>query len=334
LRNIKTITNEKKLYECLLKLENEIINWNIENYINILNKKKMKFNVECYNVINIEINSFILCQEIGSKKWCISNNENDFDAYTSHFNKQFIVLDFNKKIEDKTSMVGVTINVNGKIIDAYYKDNSPVEDFNCIPYLFNKESIKNIKKVLSKYDNQVAFDYICAVGVSDLFDEYINKNKYKFPLSIFKKFTKVSPSHRLNYAFRIAAKNGHIEILKKLIKTKDSQINPSSRNNYALRWSAEKGNAEIVKYLLKIKGVDPSADFSYSLRVAAENGYLEIVKMLIKHPKTDTIASDHYALRWSIKNNHKEIVSVLMKDKKIKDTVNKEWVNNQIQKMK
>ena len=56
-----------------------------------------------------------------------------------------------------------------------------------------------------------------------------------------------------NYALRLSAKNGHLEVVKYLI---EKGANVHADDDCALRWSAFFGHLEVEKYLLEKIGVD------------------------------------------------------------------------------
>jgi len=105
-------------------------------------------------------------------------------------------------------------------------------------------------------------------------------------------------------ALRCAATKGHLEIVKLLIPMSD----PKSLDSNALRWAAANGHLEIVKLLIPVS--DPKAGGSYALQLAATKGHLEIVKLLI--PVSDPKAGGSYALRLAAENGHLEIVKLLI----------------------
>lgn len=333
---IKTTSDEKDLFITLIKLENNSLKWNKIDYLKKIKKSRSKIIEINENIINLEILNFEDCKVLGSKKWCISNNRVDFDKYKRNFQKQFIIYNFNKTVEDKSSMIGITIDINGIVTDAYLKDNSPIKNKKELSekYKLEKTDVKIIKSKLNKFDNQVAFEHICELGVDSLFDEYLCKNKYKFPKSMFKKHTPIKAYSRLNHSFRIAAKNGHIKIVRKLIQLNHQNINPGARNNYAIRWASEKGDLTMVNYLLTLSGVNPSADSNYSLRIASEYGYLSIVKTLIEDGRSDPTDNDYYALRWAAKNGHIEVFDLLRSHPVVKENEKNDWLLSQIEKIK
>ena len=114
-----------------------------------------------------------------------------------------------------------------------------------------------------------------------------------------------SPTKR----FIEAAKQGDLDVIQKLSMNVDVSYN----NNNALRLAARKGHLEVVKYLATLQNpvtgdyrVDVSANDNFALRLAALNGHLEVVKYLstLVDPVTgdyrvDVSADNNQALRYA-----------------------------------
>lgn len=63
-------------------------------------------------------------QELGSQSWCISYNKSYWDSYVDVFSNQYFIYDFTKNLSEKESMIGATINPDGTIKAAHFKDDS------------------------------------------------------------------------------------------------------------------------------------------------------------------------------------------------------------------
>lgn len=122
-------------------------------------------------------------------------------------------------------------------------------------------------------------------------------------------------------------------------------INPAAENNQAIILAAKNGHLEMIKFLLTLKNVDPSADHNKALRLACYYGHLEIVKYLLTLDKVDAKDNDYQAFKWAAaegrlviieylislgiyhsdgikrakQNGHNEVVSVLNKSLKFKE---------------
>ena len=112
-----------------------------------------------------------------------------------------------------------------------------------------------------------------------------------------------------DYAFRRAAENGNLEVVKFLVE-KGANINAD--NCYALRWAIVNGHLEVVKYLIE-NGANIHAKDVYALRRASEIGNLEIVKFIVNNG-TNICAYFNDALYYSSMNGHIEVVKFLVEN--------------------
>lgn len=108
-------------------IENLSGKFNLETY-----KKKIKdkgLNVEIMlespDILVIRPLDYEASCELGSKSWCISYSKNYWDSYADIFSNQYFIYDFTKNIDDKKSMIGVTVNPDGTYKAAHFKDDSP-----------------------------------------------------------------------------------------------------------------------------------------------------------------------------------------------------------------
>ena len=107
-----------------------------------------------------------------------------------------------------------------------------------------------------------------------------------------------------NNVLRLAAANGHKEIVELLIPLSD----PKAWESQALRWAALNGHKEIVELLIPIS--DPMVWSSAALYYAAWKGHKECVELLL--PVSDPKAHRSQALRSAAYHGHKEIVELLV----------------------
>ena len=123
-----------------------------------------------------------------------------------------------------------------------------------------------------------------------------------------------------NYAFRYAAKCGHLDVLQFLMQldSKYGKIDPAAKDNYALTHAASKGQLNVVEYLMELDpkyGVDPASQRNLAFILAAENNHLDVMKYLLAlDPRygIDPAAQRNEALIVSASWGHLDIVKYLM----------------------
>ena len=130
-----------------------------------------------------------------------------------------------------------------------------------------------------------------------------------------------NPKFDLNYTFRLACKNGCIEVVKLLLQ--DPRVDPTANDNYAFIYACENGHTEVVKLLLEDPRVDPSANNNFAIHCASENGHTEIVRLLLQDPRVDPSADNNFAIHCASQNGHIEIVRLLLQDARIDPTPKK-----------
>jgi ankyrin repeat protein len=107
-----------------------------------------------------------------------------------------------------------------------------------------------------------------------------------------------------SWALSLAASNGHVECVRRLISVSD----PLADGSGALRGAAQCGHADCVKVLMEAS--DPLAQNSYALRAAASGGHADCLGLLmgVSEPK----AQNFQALRWAAVNGHADCVALLL----------------------
>ena len=246
--------------------------------------------------------------EVGSKSWCISTDEDHFKSYTKNFKKQYFIWDFTKDISDKKSLIGVTINANGKPTAIHFKDDTEG----------NVEDIKDYLKYLKPYSEV----YI---------ESKIDLNNWIEVIEVgISKFVKIlidsgqDPSVADNYAIRYSSLKGHTDVVKLLLD--DSRVDPSDNNNYAIRNASSNGHTDIVKILLKDERVDPSDDNNFAIQWASIYGYTDVVKLLLEDPRVDPTVDNNDAIRWASRMGLTNVVKLLLKDKRVKKSLTQEEI--------
>lgn len=100
--------------------------------------------------------------------------------------------------------------------------------------------------------------------------------------------------------------SGHYKIVMLLL---DAGADPSAENNNAIHWAARLGHTEIVRVLLKDKRVDPTT--RDVVEWAARLGHYDTVKVLLEDPRIDPTADESAALYWAFNNRHWDIYELL-----------------------
>lgn len=99
--------------------------------------------------IIIKIDDFEQSKILGSSSWCIVRHHQYFNSYTQEGNTQYFMYDFKKDPKDNLSIVGFTLDKEGKIYAAHKKDDSELENSekqnlekNIIPKIRLTENVK------------------------------------------------------------------------------------------------------------------------------------------------------------------------------------------------
>ena len=74
-------------------------------------------------VVIFHVDNFDKSSKLGSVSWCIARTESYFNGYTNNGSRQYFMYDFNKKEEDNTSMIGVTLYKDGTIRASHLKND-------------------------------------------------------------------------------------------------------------------------------------------------------------------------------------------------------------------
>ena len=133
--------------------------------------------------------------------------------------------------------------------------------------------------------------------------------------------------------FTLAADNGHIKVLKPLLKYTNSAETNNEISIYTFIYAAKSGHIKVLELLLKyIK--DPKKHLEVSVAAfthAAKNGNIEVLELLLKQCLNDDekdilISSvDYKPFRYAAKNGNIEVLELLLKH-----TSSQEKVDNMI----
>lgn len=109
-------------------------------------------------------------------------------------------------------------------------------------------------------------------------------------------------------AFRIAAGNGHLHIVKYLVD--ENGVDITKMYDYVISWAANYGYVDVVKYIVERAGFS-TTDGGRACRWAAENGHLKVVKYLVS-VGADFRSYNDWACRWAVINDHLEVSKYLV----------------------
>jgi hypothetical protein len=272
--------------------------WNIDHYLDKIKNDNLNVNIveNKDQTLMLEVVDYEACKALGSQAWCIVEDDYVFESYIEDLNRQFIYLDFNLPIEDRESMIGITVEHDGIIEDSYFKDDSHAVLFAKEKFSFNKLNNSEIRSCLELKSNHDAFETICKLDIIDLYDEYANKDDINFR-SIAAKASnsqqtlwptgrktflrlleedKADPSSHLK--LRFLALSDNIEPFCELVA---NGADPSLHQNYILNWAARNCKTNLVKYLTTLDIVKNTGMLDNSVLSALRAGEDEIALFLL-----------------------------------------------------
>lgn len=101
----------------------------------------------------------------------------------------------------------------------------------------------------------------------------------------------------------LAAKHGHLEVVRYLAGKCSAEVNAEDSYGYtALVMAARRGHVEVVRYLAEGCGADVDASSRKVLMLAARFGKIDVVRYLIEQSSTDIDTRDGggcTALMWA-----------------------------------
>lgn len=119
--------NPKDLYNDTKNLiENLEGDFSLEGLKRLIKEKgaKVNFIEETPDMLIVQPLNFETSTKIGSTSWCISTSESYWNSYVDLFTTQYFIYDFTKNVEDRESMIGVTINPDGSFKAAHFKNDN------------------------------------------------------------------------------------------------------------------------------------------------------------------------------------------------------------------
>lgn len=113
-----------------------------------------------------------------------------------------------------------------------------------------------------------------------------------------------------------AVRNGRVDVAKYLIDNYNFDL--TKDNQYLIRIAVTRNHPEMVEYLLTLPEIDPSADRQEAVWYAKTQGYSRIFKAVIQHPNVDPGVHNNRMLLNSIESREaEELVAALIQHPKV-----------------
>jgi len=244
----------------------------------------------------IEVNSFIANRELnGHTSHCIARSGGYWDNYLKDFNKQYYVYNFNLDPSDNKSVIGMTIQPDGKMSAAHLKnDNNCLSDFKSIvaewklPFtLFAPMTPQEVetKRKRIEANKLIMKDSLTVEEAEKALANGADPNaRGGAPLLNAVKADNIELAQLLlnkgampnlgdDESTRAISQSKSFEMLKLLVSKGASVTQLVFRNM--------KDDLEAVRYLLEA-GMDPSFEQSYPFRMAAKSGNIEMMKLILE----------------------------------------------------
>lgn len=281
--------------------------WSIENYREMAKEESVDVVFDDGGLLGLRIDTYKQSKILGSGQWCISYEEDYFHDYKSVDDEIFFVYDFNKKVADNSSMIGVVKSSIGHIKHSYLKDDESISAQEL------QEEFKSVNGIIRNH---------CDYSVDNLV-YYINscEKNSKLKQKVLKEhFSNIKDYQR----FEKLIDNGFINSVSDELFFKIMENHNESGDNVILKKAWKK---IIIKTFNKNLNEDVS---SKKIRDAVlESESLVLFKELIdsiKRNNTDDFGINHFArasLMQSIldSENSKKYMSILI-DKDFKMSEN------------
>lgn len=123
---IHTIKDSNDLNERLKSTFSKGINWNKSYYLSKIKKNNIEIMKEDENLIIIKIKEYKEVLMFAPNSWCIKSSLDSFNEYVYDNRIQLIKFNFNYYANDNKSIIGVTLDLDGKILEAQDYENKEV----------------------------------------------------------------------------------------------------------------------------------------------------------------------------------------------------------------
>lgn len=256
IKKISKFKNEEDINNALKNYLGSLRNWSIDYYLKKIDKKNDEY-FEKDNVLYLKIKDYKQSNELGTHNWCISTSKYLFERYTSDFNRQYFIYDFNKDESDPMCMIGVTVDTEGTVINAHDKLDKNICNFADKKYegFFRKYDKSELIKLISKSEEMIKFDLV--EGNEDLFSKLIDDET-------FLKFNKVERNNKMYESIqKIKQEKSRLKVTKKIFNKNGIHI---VRNFFKIFECFDQSLVDAIKDKFNSLNIIEKKDFILGLR--------------------------------------------------------------------
>lgn len=113
--------------DYIIKVKNHFSGFSHEALSSKLNGNGIVPTYDKDGVVIFHVENFDLSKKLGSASWCISRSSNYFEDYTDNNARQYFMYDFNKDESSRNSMIGFTLNLDGRVSASHLKNDDSFE---------------------------------------------------------------------------------------------------------------------------------------------------------------------------------------------------------------
>tara|TARA_Y100001960_G_scaffold204657_1_gene213775 strand:- start:13452 stop:15593 length:2142 start_codon:yes stop_codon:yes gene_type:complete len=156
--------SKEEFYDTVKEIVEGLISWDYDKYLkNKINEEDI-INIDPDNkLILLDMGDIDKVEKYGSNMWCIKRDEEYYKEYRSEGYRFYNLYDFNKPAGSKESQVAIVSDFDGKIVDAYFKNDDRGLDYaleHFDDYRFSKMNIEEIVDYLNVYDSFKNQDFL------------------------------------------------------------------------------------------------------------------------------------------------------------------------------
>ena len=171
--------SKEDFYDTVTEIVEDLISWDYDKYLkNKINESDI-INIDPEKkLILLDMGNIDKVEKYGSNMWCIKRDEEYYKEYRSEGYRFYNLYDFNKPAGSKKSQIAIVADFDGKIVDAYFKNDDrgldyALEKFDY--YRFSKMNIEEIVDYLNVYDSFKNQDFL--VKFIKINNEFLDDNE-------------------------------------------------------------------------------------------------------------------------------------------------------------